>query len=101
MRRSEAYKFSGRYDFRFLPESWKMLLIACHQIIRAGNVGTFQEHIVVRIGCHFKAPRRSHGIAVVLDELEQLQPEALANLQFRPGKYLAVFLQDRTGDSVG
>jgi len=47
-----------------------MLLIAGHQIVCSGNIGTFQEHIVVRVGCDFKMPCRSHGITMVLDELE-------------------------------
>jgi hypothetical protein len=47
-----------------------MLLIAGHQIICSGNVGTFQEHIVTGTGGDFKAPCRSHGIAMVPDELE-------------------------------
>src|SRR5580692_3457579 len=35
---------------------------------------------------------------MVLNELQQLLPKAFANLQFRTGKHLAEFFQDRTGD---
>jgi hypothetical protein len=57
-----------------------MLLIAGHQIVCSGKVGTFQEHIIVRIGCDLKMLCRSHGITMVLDELEELLAKALANL---------------------
>jgi len=75
-----------------------MLLVARHKIVRSGSIGTFQKYIVIGVACHFKVPVRSHGIAVVLDKLEQLLAKALANPEFRPGKYLTVFLQDGTGD---
>jgi len=37
-------------------------------------------------------------LTTVLDKLQELLPKALANLQFRAGKHLAVFIQNGTGD---
>jgi|SRR5271166_2513109 len=96
MRRGKANRLSWCYDFGLLPESREMLLVARHQIVRSGNVGAFQEHIVIGVACHFETSGGSHGIAAVLNELKQLLAKTLANPQFRPRKYLPVFLQDGT-----
>src|ERR1700732_2322329 len=98
MRCNKTNEFSGRYYFCFLPESRKMLLITRHEVIRASSVSTFQEHVVIGVARDFQETCRSHSVTVVLDELEQLLSEALANPQFRAGKHFAVFLQDGPGD---
>ena len=97
MRRGRANEFSGRYDLGFLPESREMHLIARDQIVRAGSIGTFKEHIVVGVACDIQAAGGNDDVAVVFDELQQLLPEALANSQFRAAKNLVVFLQDGSG----
>jgi hypothetical protein len=56
--------------------------IASDQVIGAGNIGTFQEHIVIGAG-NFKAACRSHRIAVVLDELQQLPAQTLTDFELR------------------
>src|SRR5271157_3561533 len=94
MRRGKANKLSGRYDFGFLPESREMPLVAGHQIVSTGSIGTLQEYIVIGVTCHFKASRRGHDITVVLDKLHQLLAKAFANLQFWTGKNVGVFLHD-------
>ena len=97
MRRGKANEFSGRYDLGFLPESREMLLIARNQIVRAGSIGTFKEHVVVGVACDMQAAGWNDGIAVVFDELQQLLPETLANAQFPATKDFAVFLQNGAG----
>lgn len=57
-------------DLGFLPESRKMPQIARDQVVRSGSISAFQEHIVVGVAGHFKAARRRHGVAMVLDELQ-------------------------------
>src|ERR1700676_281253 len=98
MRCNKINEFSGRYYFCFLPESRKMLLIPRHEVIRTSSVGTFQEHVVIGVARDFQETCRSHSVTVVLDELQQLLTEALANPQFRAGKHFAVFHQDGPGD---
>src|SRR5260370_38090595 len=97
MRCNKTNEFSGRYYFCFLPESRKMLLITRHEVIRTSSVSTFQEHVVIGVARDFQETCRSHSVTVVLDELQQLLSEALANPQFRAGKHFAVFLQDGPG----
>src|ERR1700687_1719862 len=97
MRRGKTNEFSGRYDLGFLPESREMLLIARDQIVRAGSIGTFKEHVVVGVACDIQAAGGNDGIAVVFDERQQLLPETLANSQFGAAKDFAVFLQDGSG----
>jgi hypothetical protein len=75
MRSRKSDKFPRRYDLGFLPESWKVPLIARDQVVGAGSVGAFQEDIVVGIARDFKTPRRYDGVTVVPDELEQLLPD--------------------------
>jgi hypothetical protein len=82
-------------DLGFLPELWEMLLIAGNEVVRACSVGTFDEHIVVRVAGHFKAPRWGNDMAVTLDQLDQLLPEAPANIKVRARKHACIFLQDR------
>src|SRR6266436_6344479 len=98
MRDGKTDKLPWRYDFSFLPESRKMFLIAGHQIIRTRSVSAFQEYIVLGIRCCFKPPGRDHGMTVVLDELQQLQPKTLSDPELGTGKHLAVFLKDGMRD---
>jgi hypothetical protein len=74
MRRGKTNKLTRRYDPGFLPESWEMLLIARHQIVRFGSIGTHQEYIVIGVICHFKLLSRSYGVAVVLGWKQPLEP---------------------------
>ena len=94
MRCRKTDKFPRGYDLCLLPESRKMFLIAGHQIVRTGSVRAFQEHIVRRISGWFKVARRDHGMTVVLDELQQLQPKTLSDPELGTGKHLAIFLKD-------
>jgi len=41
-----------------------------------------------------QAAGRDHGMTVVLDELQQLQPKTLSDPELGTGKDLAVFLKD-------
>src|SRR6516162_9750432 len=91
-------EFSCGYDFGFLPESRKMPQISRDQEIGAGSIGTFQEPIVIGVASDLNPACRSHGSAMVLDELEELLPEPLANFQLRAGKNLTVLFQDGTRD---
>ena len=74
-------KLARGYDLGFLPESRKMPKIAGDQVIRAGNIGTFQEPITIGVACHFEAAGRSDGIAMIFDELQQLSPKTLADFE--------------------
>src|ERR1700745_3009781 len=98
MRCRKTDKLPWGYDFCFLPESRKVFLIAGHQIVRARSVRTFHEYIVRGIRCCFKLPGRDHGMTVVLDELQELQPKTLSDSELGAGKHLAVFLKDGARD---
>src|SRR5437870_1620389 len=98
MRRRKTDKLPWGYDLCFLPESRKMFLIAGHQIVRTRSVRAFQEYIVRRISCCFKLPGRDHGMTVVFDELQQLQPKTLSDPELGTRKHLAVFLKDGMRD---
>src|ERR1022692_402418 len=97
MRRDKTNELPWYYDLGFLPEFRKMSLIAGHQVVRAGSIGTFQEDIVVGVACDFRTPNRSHGIAAVPNDLQQLLPRPLANPQLRPAQHFAVLFQDGAG----
>jgi hypothetical protein len=66
MRRSKAYKLSCRYDLGFLPESRKMLLITCNQVIGTRGIGAFDKYIVITVSAYFKAAGGRHDMAVIL-----------------------------------
>jgi hypothetical protein len=67
----------------FFQNFGKCLLIAGDQVVGTGFVGAFQKYVVVRVAAHVQAARRSDDMAVVLDELEQLQAKPLADAQLR------------------
>jgi hypothetical protein len=94
MRSHKVNEFSGSYDFALLPESREMPLIACDQVVCSGSVRTFEEHIVIRVACHFKAPGWNYGVTVPLDKLQQLLAKALANAKLAAAKHIGVFLKD-------
>ena len=71
--------------------------IARHQIVGAGGIGTFQEPIVIGIAGHSKTPRRHNKLTTVTDELQQLETQALADLELRAEKNVIVLVQDRLG----
>ena len=71
-----------------------MFLIAGHKVVGAGGIGTFQEDIVVGVFGDFDTTARVYRIALVLQELQQLLPQTLANPQFRPGQNIRVFFKD-------
>ena len=75
-----------------------MFLIAGYQIVRTRGVRAFQEHVVRRISCCFNPPGGDHGMTVVPDELQQLQPNTLSDPELGAGKHLAVFLKDGMRD---
>jgi hypothetical protein len=97
MRSRKSDKFASRYDLGFLPESWKVPLLARDQVVGAGSVGAFQEDIVVGIARDFKTPR-SYGVTVVPDELEQLLPGALADEELR-GESTSLYSSRRGRDT--
>src|SRR6266446_6408753 len=98
MRCRKTDKLPWGYNLCFLPESRKMFLIAGHQIVRTRSIRTLQEYIVRGISCYFKPPGRGHGMTVVLDELQQLQPKTLSDPELGTGKHLTVFLKDGMRD---
>src|SRR5438309_12065812 len=65
-----------------------MLLTTGHQIVRTRSVRAFQEYIVRGISCCFKLPGRGHGMTLVLDELQQLQPKTLSDPELGTGKHV-------------
>ena len=66
----QADKFTGRDDFRILPEGRKVLTIAGDQKVGPSRVGTLDKDVVVRIARHLDVARRINQMAAVLDELE-------------------------------
>jgi hypothetical protein len=63
----QAHELTRVDDLGLLPELWEMPLIAGNEVVRARNVGAFDEHIVVRVAGHFKAARWGNDMAVILD----------------------------------
>lgn len=98
MRGSKTDKLPWRYELGFLPESRKMFLMAGHQVVHTCSVGAFQKSIITGISCCFKLPGREHGMTVVLDELQHLQPKTLADPKLGTGKHLAEFLKEGIRD---
>lgn len=96
--RDDADELAGHYHLAFLPESRKMPRISRHQVVGAGGIGAFQKLVVVRVLRNVKRARGAYNLRMVLDEIEELLTETLADLEFRPRKHLPVFSEDSVGN---
>ena len=83
MRPDDADEFAGGDDFGFLPELWKMALIAGDQVVRAGGIGALEENVIGGVGRDLKRGGRRDETSPVFEELEKLMPEPFANMEFR------------------
>lgn len=80
-----AEEFTGTDDLGVLPELGKMPLISRHQVVGACPIGAFNEHVVPRVGGDLTETRGCHHVSMVLDQLQELLPQAFADLEFRKG----------------
>jgi len=76
MRSHDVDELARRDNLGALPEWWEMSLVACHQIVRAGCVGTFEEFIIVRVFCDLQRPANSDRMRTVPNALKKLQLES-------------------------
>jgi hypothetical protein len=79
MRCCEFYEFAAGDDFGPLPESGEVALIAGDEVVGAGCVGALQEEVAVRGGGSFETVGWDDHVAVVRDELQQLQAQAFTD----------------------
>ena len=84
MGRCDIKKLTRADDLGVLPEFRKVALVVRQQVVCASGVGTFDEHVVFRIGRDLIQTRRCDNVTVVLDQLNQLLSQAPADLEFGP-----------------
>src|SRR5208337_670822 len=75
MRGNQADKLARRDDLGILPERREMLTITSDQKVGTSRIGALDKDVVVWIARHLDWTRRGNHMAVVLDELKQLQPQ--------------------------
>ena len=90
-------ELAGSDDLGFLPEFWKIALVAGHEIVGAGGIGTFKKDIVAGIKGDLKRLRGRNKVSAVLNELKQLKAEPFPNTEFRARQDCPVFQKDRRG----
>src|SRR5260370_17199318 len=95
MRGDDIDELAGRDDLGFLPEFWKMALVAGYEIVSAGGIGTFEKDIVARINGNLKRLRGRNKVSAVLNELKELKAEPFPNAEFRAPHDCPVFQKDR------
>jgi hypothetical protein len=95
MRGDDSDELAGRDDLGFLPEFWKMALVAGYEIVGAGGIGTFKKAIVAGIKGDLKRLRGRNKVSAVLNELKQLKAEPFPNTEFRARQDCPVFQKDR------
>src|SRR5260370_42342328 len=98
MRGDDIDELAGRDDLGFLPEFWKMALVAGYKIIRAGGIGTFEKDIVARINGDLKRLRGRNKVSAALNELKELNAEPFRKTGSRGRKNGPVSQKDRRGD---
>ena len=69
-----------------------------HQVVGAGGVGAFQKLVVVGVLCDLERARGLYDLRMVLDEIEELLPEALADFQLRAREHFPVFRNNGVGN---
>ncbi len=69
-----------------------------NQIVRSRRIRAFNENIVIGIAGHFEAAAGGYQSAVVLDELQELLAQPLAEGQFRAGKHVGILFEEWFGD---
>src|SRR5260370_23389150 len=95
MRVDDIDELEGRDDLGFLPEFWKMALVAGYEIVSASGIGTFEKDIVARINGDLKRLRGRNEASAVLNELNGLKAQPLPNAEFRARQHCPVFQKDR------
>src|ERR1035437_9405796 len=98
MRRHDADEVARCDRLGLLPELREMPLVAGHQVIGAGGIGALQELVVAGVLRGVQRARRLDNLRMVLDELQELQAEALADSQLRARQHFTVFRENRVGD---
>src|SRR5260370_26384605 len=96
MRGDDIDELAGRDDLGFLPEFWKMAVVAGYEIVSAGGIGTFEKDIVAGIMGDLKRLRGRNKVSAVLNELKQLKGEPFPNTEFRARQDCPVFHKDRS-----
>src|SRR5689334_3116050 len=94
----DADELTRRDHLGFLPEFRKVTLVACHQVVGARGIGTFQELVIVRVRCHLQRARGFEGVGMATDELQHLLLKALAYIDSRAREHFPVFSHNRVGD---
>ncbi len=70
-------------------------MIAGNKVIGAGGVSAFYKNVVIRVAGHIKSARWNNHVTAIFDQLEELEAKPLADHQFRPGKDLRIFFENR------
>src|SRR6266496_15571 len=98
MRGDDVHKLARRDRLGFLPEPREMPLVAGHEIVGTRGLGALQELVVVRVARQLERTGGRDGMAMALDELEQLLAESLADFKFGAGEHLLIFCQNIVRD---
>lgn len=95
MRGDDIDELAGRDDLGFLPEFWKMALVAGYKIVSAGGIGTFEKDVVARIKGDLKRLQGRNKVSAVLNELKELKAGTFSNTEFRARQDCPVFQKNR------
>jgi len=60
--------------------------VAGYEIVRAGGIGAFEQHVVGGVGGDLKRSRGRDEVGAVLKELKELKPESSTYAEFRRDK---------------
>jgi hypothetical protein len=75
----QADKLAWRDDLVVLPERRKVPGIAGDKEIGASRIDALNKDVVVRVARHLDPVRGANEMAVILDELKQLNPQPFPN----------------------
>lgn len=69
----EFYEFTAGDDLGLLPKGGKVAPVTGDEVVGSGSVGALQEFVVVRVVGDFQPVGWDDDVALVLDELKELQ----------------------------
>ena len=57
VRSYEGDEFTRSNNLGFLPEPWKVALVASHEVVGTGGIDAFKKNVVIWIACNMKLAR--------------------------------------------
>ena len=94
MRGYHAERFPRSNDLGSFPITRKVPHVPGDEVVCSSGIRAFQKHVVTRIRCNLKLPRRDNQSCPILYELKELLSKAFADLKLRSRQHRLVLFEN-------